>query len=186
MSSPKRFLQTLAQRTSLLFFLIAAVALGCLPQAFASEPETCATNPANHRLDYWLGDWSIGGSGAAPSATSHVYRALGQCVVIESWDGGRGDIGENIFGYSVGDHSWHGFFADSRGHVHVFVDGKVAGGTAEFTGPSLGPNGETVLNRIRILRLSANKVEQRWDKSTDNGATWTNEFRLQYTRKTAN
>jgi hypothetical protein len=74
-------------------------------------------------------------------------------------------------------------FADNQGRVHVFVDGKVASGTADFSGPSLGSDGETVVNRVRIVRISPEKVEQIWEKSTDHGTTWTTEFRGEYSRK---
>jgi len=80
-----------------------------------------------------------------------------------------------MFAYSSDDKSWHGMFSDNQGRVHIF-EGKVAQGSAEFTGPSRGPNGQTVLNRIKVVRVAANKVEQSWEKSTDNGATWTIEF----------
>jgi hypothetical protein len=43
--------------------------------------------------------------------------------------------------------------------------------------------GESVLNRVRVVRIGADKVEQSWEKSADNGATWTMEFRGEYTRK---
>ena len=72
---------------------------------------------------------------AGPNATSRVYLALDGCIVLESWDGGRGHTGENMFGYSADDKSWHGMFADNQGRVHVFVHGQVASGSAEFSGP---------------------------------------------------
>jgi hypothetical protein len=87
-----------------------------------------------------------------------------------------------MFAYSSDDKSWHGMFVDNQGRVHI-LEGKVAAGAAEFTGPSSGPDGRTVLNRIKVARLAANKVEQSWEKSTDNGVTWTMEFRGDYSRK---
>jgi hypothetical protein len=65
----------------------------------------------------------------------------------------------------------------------TFFEGKVANGAGEFTGPSRGSNGEKVLNRIKIVRVNANKVEQSWEKSLDNGASWAVEFHGEYTRK---
>ena len=73
-------------------------------------------------------------------------------------------------------------FADNQGRVHVF-EGKVALGSAEFTGPSRSSDGQAVLNRIKVVRVAANKVEQSWEKSTDNGATWTMEFHGEYSRQ---
>jgi hypothetical protein len=87
-----------------------------------------------------------------------------------------------MFAYSSDDKSWRGMFADNQGRVHVF-EGRVARGSAEFVGPSRGPNGEAVLNRIEVVRVTADKIEQSWEKSTDNGVTWTMEFQGDYARK---
>jgi hypothetical protein len=73
-------------------------------------------------------------------------------------------------------------FADNQGRVHVFVNGKVASGSAEFSGPSQGTDGETIVNRVRIVRIGPDKVEQIWEKSSERGATWTTEFRGEYSR----
>ena len=155
-----------------------------VPRASAATgPGTCATNPESRQLDFWVGDWTISSPGSSPSATSMVSLSLDSCVITESWDGGKGHRGENIFAYSSGDRGWRGLFVDNEGRAQAFVDGKVSAGTAEFLGPSRGPNGEGVLNRIRVVRLGADKVEQTWDKSTDKGATWTAVFRLEYSRK---
>jgi hypothetical protein len=59
---------------------------------------------------------------------------------------------------------------------------KVTSGLAEFYGPSRGPNGAATLNRIRVVRVNADKVTQKWEKSADNGATWTAEFQGEYSR----
>jgi hypothetical protein len=162
----------------------AAASITLAPKAYpAPDPSPCSTSSASRQLDYWLGDWVIGEPRGSMSATSKVYLALDKCLVVESWDGGRGHKGENIFGYSPDDKSWHGMFADNQCRVHVFVDGKVSAGFAEFSGPSRGSDGGTVLNRVRIVQIGPDKIEQIWDKSSDNGATWTTEFRGEYSRK---
>jgi hypothetical protein len=38
------------------------------------------------------------------------------------------------------------------------------------------------LNRVKVTRLSPNKVEQTWEKSSDNGTTWNLAFRGEYSR----
>jgi len=111
-----------------------------------------------------------------------VSLSLDKCLVVENWDGGRGHYGQNIFGYSADDKSWYGFFADNEGRVHVFTSGKVSEGSAEFEGSSRDPKGGTVLNRVKVTKLGPNKVEQSWEKSTDNGTTWNLVFRGEYSR----
>ncbi len=166
---------------------LAAIA-GCFcfaaPRAFgATEPGPCSADSATRQFDYWLGDWVISTNEKPGTATSKVYLSLDECAVIESWNDGKGHAGENIFAYSFDDQSWRGMFVDNRGHAHVFVDGKVAGGSAEFDGPSRCPNGEAVLNRIKIVRVSPNEVKQTWEKSLDNGTSWTMVFGGAYSRK---
>jgi hypothetical protein len=168
----------------LLLFAVASVCTSLGPQSFgAIESDTCAANPHSRQLDFWLGDWTIAGPDGKPNATSRVHLALSKCMVVESWGGGQGHEGENMFAYSRDDNGWHGMFADNEGRVHVFVEGKVISGSAVFSGPSRGPNGETVLNRISIARAGPNKVTQVWQKSADNGVTWSMEFRGEYSRR---
>jgi hypothetical protein len=169
-------------RVAILIGGAGCVCLNASPAMCANDPGSCSASPENRQLDYWLGEWTITFPGATGGATSKVYLELDKCLLVESWDGRKGHNGENLFAYSSDDKHWHAMFADNQGRVHVF-EGKVEAGAAEFTGPSRGPNGETVLNRIKVVRVGADKVEQSWEKSTDGGATWTTEFRGQYSRK---
>ena len=170
-------------RIFILFAALAACFCVTVPRASAAdEPGPCSADSATRQFDYWLGDWTISTNENPGTAASKVTLSLGNCVITENWRDGKGHSGENFFAYSFDDHSWRGMFVDNRGHSHVFVDGKVAGGTAEFDGPSRGPNGEAVLNRIRVVRISPNEVKQTWEKSTDNGASWTTVFAGTYSR----
>jgi hypothetical protein len=166
--------------------LLAATVIGATaatPARAAEEAHPCALSAPSRALDYWVGEWSVNVPGGGPSSTSTVRLLLDQCVVVENWGDGHGHDGENIFGYSLGDRDWRGMFFDNHGHVHVFVSGKVADGTAEFLGPSVDEHGEAVLNRIRLVRLAPDRIEQTWEKSRDNGQTWNRQFRLEYTRR---
>jgi len=162
--------------------LLAAGVASVLPAAvFADDAKPCAAGE-HRQFDYWLGNWSVS-YGGPPAGTSKVELALDQCMIVESWDGARNHSGRTIFAYSSDDHTWYGMFADNEGRVHVFSEGKVANGVAEFRGTSRGPNGETVLNRVKIVRANGDKVEQTWEKSLDNGGTWNMAYRGVYTRK---
>lgn len=150
----------------------------------ATGSNSCAANSANRQFDYWLGKWKIGSAGSKGDAHSIVTLSLDKCLVVENWDDGGGHHGRNVFAYSADDKSWYGMFADNEGRVHVFTSGKVGGGKAEFEGTSRGPGGGKVLNRVKVVRLNAQKTEQTWEKSIDNGATWNFVFRGEYSRAT--
>jgi hypothetical protein len=184
--SPEEFMKkpaaTLSYNFSKSIFFGILFVLAFTVNGLAADAGTCATNSENRQLDYWLGDWKVGAEGSSGNAHSNVSLSLNKCLVIENWDGGRGHTGQNILGYSADDKSWYGMFADNEGRVHVFTSGKVSAGTAQFVGSSRGANGETVLNRVKVTRLSANKVEQTWEKSDDQGNTWNIVFRGEYLR----
>ena len=170
-------------RSVLLLVVIGGAFVLAAPCALAAaDSRSCSTNSEDRQLDFFLGDWTVTYPGMTGNATSNVSLSLDKCLFTESWDGGKGHSGKNMFAYSSDDKAWHGMFTDNQGRVHVF-EGKIGLGSAEFTGPSRGPNGQKVLNRIKVVRINPNKVEQSWEKSTDNGVTWTKEFSGEYSRK---
>lgn len=149
----------------------------------ATGAATCSGNSEVRQLDYWLGEWTVTNPSGSNRSISKVSLSLDKCLFVESWDNGKGHTGKDMFAYSPDDKSWHGMFADNQGRVHIFVDGKVAAGSAEFYGPSRGPSGEEILNRIRLIRVTANKLQQTWEKSIDKGVTWTKVFGGEYLRQ---
>jgi hypothetical protein len=153
---------------------LAMAACLCSPSLFAGESSS-VPDSESHALDFWLGDWVITAPGGTGSSTSKVYFTLDSHLLIESWEAGPGHEGENIVAYNPQEKSWHWLFVDNRGHVHAFT-GTVKLGQGEFKGTSQGANGEPVLNRLRLMRVSPDQVEQTWEQSTDNGATWTMVF----------
>ncbi|GGA20065.1 hypothetical protein [Dyella nitratireducens] len=172
------------QLRQLVLVSAATVCMALTPHAFgASASSPCANNTESRQLDFWIGDWAIGGQGAATSASSHVSLALDKCAIIEQWDGGRGHRGENIFAYSADDKNWHGMFVDNEGRVHIFLEGKASSDGLTFLGPGIGADGASVLNRVRIIRIGPNRVDQLWEKSADHGKTWSTAFHGEYSRK---
>lgn len=165
------------------FSLLLAISFCLAGAALAANPEhPCAVMSVARQLDYWLGDWIMGDG--ADKSTSHVSLSLDKCVFVEHWENGKGHVAEKMFAYTPEEKNWYGMFIDNQGRVHVFLAGKVSTDSAEFHGPSRGPNGEAVLNRLKVVRVSADRLEEIWEKSTDNGSTWTTAYRAQYSRAT--
>ncbi|MGA9671410.1 MAG: hypothetical protein WBQ94_19520 [Terracidiphilus sp.] len=63
------------------------------------------------------------------------------------------------------------------------MKGTVAPGSAELQGPAQDENGRAVLKKVKIVRMSADTMEQIWEKSVDNGASWTRDFKMEYVRR---
>ncbi len=164
------------------FVLGVCVCLSAPLARSATGAGSCSASVEARQLDFWVGNWTVTYPGMPGSANSKVQLSLDKCLITESWDGGKGHSGENFFAYSADDKKWHGMFADNEGRVHVF-EGQAMEGSADFRGTSRGDDGGTVLNRIKVARKTTNQCEQSWEKSTDNGVTWTVAFHGDYARR---
>jgi hypothetical protein len=169
---------------SLLLVVVTGACFGLAVNSFGeTRPGACAGNSESRQLDYWLGSWTMTNPGSvSANSTSNVNLSLDKCLFVEHWDSGKGHVTEKMFAYSPDDKSWYGMFADNEGRAHVFLNGTVASGVAEFHGPSLGPNGEEVLNNLRIVRIPPKGLVETWEKSIDHGVRWTTVYRAEYAR----
>jgi hypothetical protein len=153
-----------------------------LPALAADSSSPCAANSEARQLDYWLGDWSVGTPGSPNTGHSKVFLSLDKCLLTESWGSDTTNHqGENVLAYNPEDKTWYGLFVDNLGRVHA-LKGAIRPGSAEFAGPSRDANGK-VLNKVKVVRVNQDNVEQIWQKSSDNGASWTTDVRMQYARK---
>jgi hypothetical protein len=168
----------------LLVFAAGVISLLTLSPAWAAgDALPCTASAEARQLDYWLGDWAVASPGMAGKGHSTVHLSLDKCLMIESWGSDTSNHdGENTLAYNAEDKSWYGLFVDNHGRVHM-MKGRVAPSAAEFEGPAQDENGAEVLKRVKVVRVNADNVEQIWEKSADNGATWTTEFRMEYLRK---
>jgi len=149
--------------------------------ADASAP--CMASAEARQLDFWVGDWAVASPGMAGKGHSTVHLSLDKCMMIESWGSDTSNHdGENTLAYNAEDKSWYGLFVDNQGRVHM-MKGAVTPGSAEFQGSGRDGNGGEVVKRVRVVRVNADNVEQIWEKSSDHGASWVIDFKMEYVRK---
>jgi hypothetical protein len=133
-------------------------------------------------MDFTIGDWAVTDSQGNPMGKSEIRPDLDGCVVVENWTApGGSPNGRNTDGYNQEDKGWHRYFADTRGHAHVF-EGVAKGDSIEYEGTSKGENGKPVLNRLTISLDGPDKMSQLWQKSRDGGKTWERAFQGNFSR----
>jgi len=153
-----------------------SAAAGARPQAPASAGG-CAGRSANHRLDFWLGDW-LAYAGGALDGTSHIVSILGGCVIQEEWT--------DIAGYQG--RSW--FYVDPASgrlkQVWLTSRAEQLGGTKEktelpgaeprsvqFQGVLTGASGRQIVDRTTLTLQRDGSVRQVIEISNDGERTWT-------------
>ena len=143
----------------------------------AGKAGGCAGRVANHRLDFWLGDWKVYAGGAL-DGTNHIVSILDGCAVQEEWTDSSGYQGR----------SW--FYVDpATGRLkQVWLTSRAEqlGGTKEktelpgteprsvqFQGVLVGDSGRAIVDRTTLTLQRDGTVRQVIEISNDGERTWT-------------
>jgi hypothetical protein len=103
-------------------------------------------------------------------------------VIHERWSG-LGMKGESFNIWDRATRRWHQTWVSSTGQL-LLLDGALENGVMQMSGES-GPPDRRVLNRITWTPSTNGGLTQRWDVSTDRGATWRVVFDGTYRRTPA-
>jgi hypothetical protein len=146
----------------------------------------CSRRIANHRLDFWLGDWIVHAEGSL-DGTSHIVSILGGCAVQEEWT--------DITGYQG--RSW--FYVDPltgrMKQVRLTSHAEQTGGTQEkvelpgvdprsvrFQGILVADSGTRMIERTTLTVERDETVRQVTEISKDDGRTWAVTYDAVYRR----
>ena len=173
--------------------LILTVALGMAPVAAAAgQPAPTPTStpapvppcsaPEHRQFDFWLGDWRVTDAAGELAGHNTVDRILGGCVVRERWQGAAGSHGTSYNIYDAARGRWHQTWVDDRGLL-LQLDGGLEDGDMVLRGHRpRRDGGGTALHEVRWTPLADGRVRQRWQVSTDGGASWREVFDGYYSR----
>jgi hypothetical protein len=148
-----------------------------------AEPFTLQIDAAR-QFDFLLGEWDCTwhADGVKQVATNSVYLDLDGKLVVESFDG-RPSIDFQGLSFSVYDRSarcWKQTWVDSEGSYLDFAgsfengvmelrrDGEVEGAPASF--------------RMRWENIERDSLDWSWQRSDDDGKTWTALWEIEYRR----
>ncbi len=147
-----------------------------------TDPQAPSCDTAEHRqFDFWIGQWDVFVPTGGRAGTNVIEKKLGDCVLHERWTGTSGSVGESFNVYRRDTRRWHQSWVDNSGSL-LLIEGEFANGAMVLSGTTTGSGGEAVLNRITWTPFTADSVQQLWETSTDDGATWTTAFDGRYVR----
>jgi hypothetical protein len=145
----------------------------------------CGTRAASREFDFWVGDWNVVTSAeGSPVGRSHIERTIGDCVIWENWTslGESGYTGKSYNVYNPDQKRWEQFWVDNQGGMIHFY-GHLAQGVMDFSTEAIPQaDGKTLKRRLRFYPVSADRVRQFSEGSTDDGKTWTVEYDFTYDR----
>jgi len=132
------------------------------------------------QFDFWVGSWECHTQSGQLAGTNRIEKILGGRVLQENWVSAAGSAGKSFNLYDSTSGLWHQTWVDDSGTLLLLDGGLLADGSMLMEGTSKAPNGGEVLHRITWTPLEGGRVNQVWDSSTDDGATWANQVDLIY------
>ncbi len=178
----------IARRIGLGVLLSAVAAAGA---GSARPPEAaggCSGRVANHRLDFWLGDWEVYAGGAF-DGTNHITSILGGCAVQEEWTDSTGFQGRGWFYVDPVTARLKQVWLTSRAEQVGGTKEKTelpGGGphTVQFQGILIGQSGGEMIDRTTLTLQLDGTVRQVIEISKDGERTWTTGYDAIYRRST--
>ena len=139
--------------------------------ATPAPPAACST-PQYHEFDFWVGNWVVRDPKGELAGTNDITKIQGGCVLQEHWVDTDGNTGTSLNVYDARSKRWHQTWVDNQGGLLV-LDGGIVDGAMVLTGHRVSREGKPVVERITWSKMSNGDVRQLWDRSADDGKTWT-------------
>ncbi len=150
----------------------------------ASPPPFCEA-PEHRQFDFWLGEWEVfgGADGKTRVGGNTITRVASRCALREHWVNAGGNDGHSLNVYDRGTKRWTQFWIGSDGVILRLEGGLRDDGAMAMEGTL--PNGKGGVQRQRIVWTPKpdGSVDQQWDTSDDDGASWQTSFVGHYRAK---
>jgi hypothetical protein len=164
--------------------LLFAAALLAAPVAYAAGNPTCDA-PEFRQFDFWVGDWDLAWTeeGKPLKGRNTVTRILGGCVIAESFASGPP---ENFDGmsHSTWDREtkrWKQAWVDNTGAWLDFTGGWEDG--KMVLAREAVKDGRRFSQRMVFYAIGKDSLKWNWERSGDEGRTWTVQWQIDYTRR---
>jgi hypothetical protein len=175
-----------------LLALFAASAQSAVSKTKPAASSAAAQNPcadaAHHEFDFWKGDWQVSWPAAGPGSPAgtghnHITSIMDGCVIQEQFDGRPGITmrGTSVSVYVPQAKGWKQTWVDNQGGYLDF-SGGMEDGSMVLSRDGITPQGQKVKQRMVWKNITHDAFDWSWERSTDEGKTWTTVWPIHYTR----
>jgi hypothetical protein len=149
-----------------------------------TPPDSPCAAEECRQFDFWVGDWTVswtGKEGKRLRGTNRIQSVLDGCVIEENFDDPVGMFrGRSFSVYNKTTKQWQQTWVDNTGgyldFVGEFKDGKM------ILGRKATKDGKEFLQRMVWYDIATDALEWNWERSDDQGKTWTLLWSIHYTR----
>ncbi len=163
--------------------MIPSNALATFIFIFFLSGETATIDDAK-LFDFWVGEWNLtwtNADGTTGKGFNKIEKILDGKVIRENFEDNSGFKGTSISVYNSSDNTWHQAWADNQGG-YFDLEGAVDGEKRIFKTKVRDVGGKKIIQRMVFYEIGSDSLKWDWEKSEDNGATWTLQWRVFYSR----
>ncbi len=164
-----------------LAYTLACVALAIAPALAADQPIPCSA-PESNQFDFWVGEWELTWADSGRGRNS-ITKELGGCVIKESFSSSDATplVGLSVSVFVPNTGKWHQTWVDNQGSYldfsGGFEDGKM------ILSRTARPKGKPAFQQRMVwFEIQPNSIKWNWERSDDNGKTWSIVWAIDYTR----
>ena len=147
---------------------------------------SCDSDPAYHKLDFWVGKWDVFDShDGTKGGTNTIEKILKGCAIVENWSEADGNgEGKSLFYYQRATKQWKQVWVTDAGPMKEkrLVE-EMKDGSVRFQGEIPHMDGGSHLDRTTLTPLPNDRVRQVIEISKDGGAKWEVTFDAEYRRQ---
>ena len=155
------------------------------PQPGAEKPPTPGTatcsGPAYHTADFLVGDWRVLAPNGLEVGQSTITSELSNCLLLEQFSTPKGYRAKAFLSWGRAAATWNRTYLDTEAG-RIFTTGTIAKGALVSTGTTVLENGQRVMIRMTWSPVGTT-LEQVWEVSRDEGATWSIDQKLIYVQR---
>ena len=143
--------------------------------------------PDSCRFDFWVGEWNLewkDTQGKTQTGTNNVMKILNDYVVLENFstsDSSFKGTSASVYNKNLG--KWQQTWVDNSG-AYLDFTGEFKDSKMILSREAKRKTGEIIHTRMVYYNITKNEFDWNWEKSTDNGSTWSLMWQIHYKRKT--
>ena len=172
-------------KAALAAMIILAITLSITITHSQTTQKPCSA-PEASQFDFWVGSWELSWKdpdGTTKTGSNVITKIFDGCVIEENFTSGDGTFtGKSVSMYNPVKQIWQQTWVDNNGAYMDFTGGK-DGDNMYMQRKVINKTGKEINQKMTFTDIKENSFTWLWESSGDNGATWNQIWKINYTRK---
>ena len=168
-----------------MFRSLVLIGVATVSATVAASAQTANTPPSppaqNRQFDFWIGTWSLTWEGG--TGTNTIRRECDGAVVVEDFAAQTGSAlkGMSVSVFDARAGQWRQAWVDNQGSYLDFTGGLE--GDRMVLSRKANVQGKDIVQRMVWYNIAQDTFDWNWERSDDEGKTWTVVWKIHYARR---